>query len=285
MRTLLLLSGLLLGTWSMGQTAMRPSIYFQNMNFYNPAAGLQDTTWSRELSVYAKRKFVDNDDAIWKKPANVFVSYIHGNKNHDRFAMLGYVYDGYSFYTRHTLYGGYSKEWRLGEHHRISAGARAVVVLNNMDWGALYDYPGKPNKANYLAPDLDLGLRYAWRGLRAGFASRNLLATSNKADDLVVLKNQRELIFDLSYMLRLSSKFQLAPFAMLRHERNTQYDLGMHIGLFNRVDVSYAMRLMELRSIYVMSVRLTDRFRISVAGDHSALTTDTNFDLRAGIMF
>ncbi|RYU93866.1 type IX secretion system membrane protein PorP/SprF [Emticicia agri] len=267
------------------QNTLRPNIYLGNLNFYNAGAGLNDDTHNHYLSLYLKDKFVPQENnAVWTKPLNIYLNYL-GNINQKSFFNLSYIHDGYSFYNKHTLYGGYGRKYELGKG-RISFGLRAVIDFNYINWetlGALQVASGKSLRVN---PNLDFGLFYQRKGLILSFSGKNLFSNEVKKDNETLIKNWQEFYFNASYKLNLfKENLAITPFLLYFKERNMDIDVGLNMALFKTLDMSYALRILELRSIYTARLSLGKRLQIGAAFDHSALLSDTNVDFLLGYRF
>ncbi|MFT4019225.1 MAG: hypothetical protein QM668_19840, partial [Agriterribacter sp.] len=111
------------------QNSIRPNIYLQNMQSYNPAAVAIDSNQHLQAAVYVKHRFVDNEDAIWNKPMNLWLSHAGRIGNTNSFYTVSYVNDRYSFFNRNAFYLGYVRRSNIGVSS-LSYGGRIVA---NMD--------------------------------------------------------------------------------------------------------------------------------------------------------
>ncbi len=262
------------------QNTLRPNLYLQRMNYYNPAAGINDSVFKRELSFYAKEKFVDKDnDAIWVKPATVYLNYL-GALNGRDFLNLSYIFDGYSFYNRHSVNAGIGRTYTWGRSGRLGLGARAVLNIDKIDWDKITHIADRPSPGWHITPDLDLGAELQLGKLNLGLAAKNLLGSTVKADGSVLIKDWREVYVNAAYTFNLfNRKIAVTPFLLYFQERDFALDLGTNVSFFKIVDVSYALRLLELRSIVAAKLKLGKHLQIGVAADHSYLLSDVNTDL------
>lgn len=268
------------------QNTLRPNIYFQNMNYYNAAVGVSDTSAKRYLSFYAKDKFVSSEnDAIWDKPVNIYLNHIYSPDQKNSFN-VSYIYDGYSFYNRNILYAGYARTLRWGKSHKLSIGARAIFNFDKINWDKLRQIESKPSSDFHFTPDVDLGAQYQWSGLTVGLSTKNLFATSVKADGEELIKDWRELYINASYTFGLFHQhLKISPYVLYFQERNIELDAGLNLTLFKMVDMSYAFRIFELRSIYALKFTLPKRMQLGAAVDHSSIFSDTNVDVLIGYSF
>lgn len=287
MKKILLIAffGMLLSPVLHAQNTLRPNIYFQKMHYYNTAAGIEDTAAHTSFDAYAKYKFVpsDNDD-VWKKPVNLYFNHIY-NINAKNSVNMSYLYDGYSYYQRNIVYLGYTRMFHWGKSSRLNLGARAVLNFNSFNWSEFGMLHSNSPKMKFNA-DLDFGVQYQWKGLTVGASAKNLFASSVKIDGMEYIKDQRELYGNLSYNFGLfKRRVELAPFLLLYAERNMNLDAGLNVNLFKRVSVSYAIRILELRSIYCIRGNFLKRFQVGVAVDHSAVYSDVNLDFLLSYRF
>lgn len=261
------------------QQSLTPSLYLHNMHYYNVAAGLEDSAVSTSFDAYMKHKFVrtENEDT-WQKPATVYLNHLYTwDRKHT--ASVSYIQDRYSFYSRHILYIGYSHTFDLRRAGKLSAGIRPVINFNSIRPGDIAFIPAFYSRFRMTA-DLDLGLQYSWKGLTAGVSSKSIFESSVKSDGLDLIKDRRAFYGNLSYDFRWwNGRLSVTPFLLYAAERNRNVDLGLQVGIFNTVSVSYAIRALELRSIYTLRAHIRNRIQAGVALDHSALYTDMNLDV------
>ncbi len=284
MKKLFLLYSIILGTLQVyGQSTIRPSLYFQNMNYYNPAAVLTDTAVDYHIALYGKHKIVDND--VWTKPANVFINHIGCIRSSSSFYSAAYIYDRYSFYDRHTFYGGYSYEWKLSEKQYLSVGARGVVNLDKVYWDQLPQIENRNNRTMYFTPDVDLGVHYRIKRWAMGIASKNVFANRKKVEGEILLQNQREWYTNFSYSFPIKQRVMISPFVLLRMERTWDLDLGMNVAVVKRINVAYIFRLKELRHIYSIRANVWKGIFIGGAVDRSGIHSDVNLDFLLGYNF
>ncbi len=267
------------------QNTLRPNMYFQKMHYYNVAAGIEDTSAHASFDLYAKYKFVpeENDD-VWQKPVNIYFNHIY-NLNQKNAFHLSYLYDGYSYYNRNIVYLGYTRMFRWGKSSRLNLGARAILNFNNFDWSDFAGVTSSTPKLKFNA-DLDFGIQYQWKGLTVGASAKNLFASSVRIDDMDFIKDRREIYGNLSYNFGLfKRKVELAPFVLAYAERDFDLDAGLNINLFKVVSISYALRILELRSIYSIRGNFLKHFQAGVSLDHSAIYSDLNLDFVIGYRF
>ncbi|MVM34450.1 type IX secretion system membrane protein PorP/SprF [Spirosoma sp. HMF4905] len=283
-RWILLMIGCSYGLLVQGQQTLRPNLYGpgQALNYYNTAAGLPDTTTRHSLLLYGQYKSVDSD--VWSKPVTVFANYIGQLKNQAGFYSVGYLNDSYSFYTRQTLYTGYTQQVRVLGRRTLSVGVRAVFNLDRIRWKD-WQLPGRSGTDSHFGPDLDVGVAYQGNHLALGLSAKNLLGNTVHYDGEVLLTNQRELYLSLSYGFLLGRQVTIAPFALIRLERNLDADLGAYVELFRRVSVGYQFRVWELRSIYRLAVNPYKGFRLGISYDQSLVHRDHNLDALIGYGF
>lgn len=266
------------------QSTIRPSIYFQDMHYYNPAAIDLDSSQQRGITVYAKHKFVDNQEEIWNKPTVFQCTYLARIKKQSYYS-LSYVSDQYSFFNRNSVYATYAYQWEWGRFGTLDVGGRLVLNLDRFNWDELQLAGTKTGKSIKMGADIDVGFQYRLKGLIIGFSSKNLANSVIRHDDYILLENHREAYLNASYRFRLGQKFQVAPYTLIYLERRVQPDVGLFISLFDRVALSYQLRITELRSMYMADVRLFRGIRMGTALDHSPVLGDINLDLFLKIYF
>jgi hypothetical protein len=268
------------------QNTLRPNIYFQNMHYYNTAAGIEDTTSSMSFMAYAKYKYVPaENDEIWVKPVNLFFNHIYNLNSKNSFNM-SYIYDGYSFYNRNIVYLGYTRMFRWGKSSRLNLGARTVLNFNGIKWEELSQIPSPPSSKLKLNADLDLGIQYQVKGLTFGVSVKNLFASSVRVNGLDLIKDQREIYANLSYNFGLfKRKVELAPFFLFYSERNFNLDAGLNLNFFQKVSVSYAFRVLEGRNIFTVRGNFLKRFQVGASFDYSIIYSDYNMDLLLAYRF
>lgn len=264
---------------SSAQNTIRPNMYYHDMNFYNPASGSDDTAQKRLLSVYYKFKLnEEQNDVVWSKPANIFLNHI-GTIGKKSFYSVSYIYDKYSFYTRNTLYAGYGKQYKVPGNAAVSVGGRAVLNFNKIKeekigFTGAQNIPG--SKATF---DIDLGVQYQGKHLTLGLSGKNLLGSSVKVEDKELIRDWREIYINASYSIGLINRnIQIAPFVLFVSERDIEMDAGVNLTLFKRVDVSYALRIFELRSVASAKYKISKNIQVGIAFDKSSAFTDNNLD-------
>jgi len=259
------------------QNSIRPNIYLQDMQYYNPAVVAIDSNHRLQTAVYGKHKWVDNEDGIWKKPMNIWVSHAgrigHGNS----FYTVSYVNDRYSFFNRNALYLGYVRQIKKGASI-FSYGGRIVANIDVVNWSRFELPHNKTGKTGYFNPDLDLGAAYQYKRLTIGAGLKNLVSTGTKDAGATLLRNHREINISLSYRQNIGRQFAITPFVLLANERSTLMDAGLCFTLFNRINASYALRVNELKSVIVLDANVYKGWSIGMAYDRSSLVSDNNFD-------
>lgn len=261
------------------QNTLRPNIYFQNMNFYNPADGISDTSAKREASVYLKDKIVPNDnEEVWEKPVNIYLNYLC-NINSNSFYNVSYIYDGYSYYSRNTIYAGYTRIFHFSENTNLSTGGRAVFNFDNINWDKVDQTDDKSSSDMHLTPDLDLGVQFKWKKLTLGASSKNLLESNVEVDGEAIIQDWREFYLNASYTFGLFKKnLNISPFVLYLAERDVEFDAGINFNFLKDFDISYTLRTFELRSVIAAKVLLFERFQLGASVDMSSVFSDNNVD-------
>lgn len=281
-----ILAALLLFTFAaQAQNTIRPNIYFQNMHYYNPAEGINDSDDKYEVSLYGKNKFVDNDEALWDKPMNIWLNHI-GRINEKSSYSAAFITDKYSFYNRNSVYAGYIRRLLGNDERNLSIGARAVFNLDKVNWDEA-PQAGKSGSQSFFKPDFDLGIQYKGKRITVGLSSKNLLGSKAEVDEDILLKNQQEWYLNASYFLFLRENFKFAPYVLFYKEgkRDIDFDAGLFFGFKDRVNISYALRLFELRSIYMLELKVLEGLYLGASFDSSPAFTDNNLDFQIKYRF
>lgn len=275
---LILITGLFASA-AAAQNSIRPNIYLQDMQYYNPASVAIDSSHRSQAALYSKYKFVDNEKDVWNKPANIWLSYAGRIKESNSFYTISYVNDRYSFFDRNAIYLGYTRQWKMGRSSTLSYGARGVANMDRIRWNKLALPHQHTGNTFRFDPDLDIGLAYSFKRLNAGIGLKNIFSTSFKEEGAVLLKDHREVNIDLSYRQPLGKRFAITPFVLLLNERNTLIDAGLNFTLLNKINASYALRVNELKSVIVLDAAIYKGWSIGIGYDRSDLVSDNNVDL------
>lgn len=261
------------------QNSIRPNIYLQDMQYYNPASVAIDTNQFSQTAVYGKYKSVDNDDDIWKKPMTFWLSHVGRIGKTNSFYTISYVNDVYSFYNRNAIYVGFVQQKRIGKSSTLSFSGRIIGNLDAIQWEK-FKLPHTENgSTRRFNPDLDLGITYQFKKLRTGLGVKNVFANSSKIAGSTLLKNHREFNVDVSYRQNIGRQFAITPFLLLANERSTLIDAGLSFSLLNKIRASYALRVNELKSVITLDVDVYKGVSIGLAYDRSSLVSDKNFDV------
>ena len=274
-------------TYLSGQDIIKPNIYSKSVNLYNPASEVVREDRYKNLDIYGRYKFVDND--IWRKDMNLILNYTGRSENLKGFYMLSYLYDNYSYYNRHTLSAGYGTGWSLSENSSINIGVRGVFNIDDVKWSGLYnsveDISRNHNK--YITPDIDIGLEYEFKKLRLGLSVKNLAGIERKVQrDGITLINRRLLFFDAAYKFSLSEKLEMESHLSTYFERSITADIGSTLTYGKRYNLLYNFRLLELR--HTAGILIDDIIKgvsFGVVYDISHIHIDHNLDLVFGIKF
>jgi hypothetical protein len=284
MKKLLYLLPFVVTMAAQAQNTLRPNLYFQNqtLNYYNPAAGLNSDETDRALTFYGKYKSVAS--SVWDKPMTVWLNYIGRTKGGNGFKTLSFVQDNYSFFNRSALSAGYTRSISVLNTRRLSFGGRAVLNFDRLRWDEAPQF-GQTGSATRFSPDLDLGAQFDGERLRLGLSIKNVLASTVKLDEEILLKNQREAYLNASFALLNGENFRLSPYGQLQLSRDFGVDLGAYLSFYRRLHVSYLFQLSELRSVVTAEVNLTKALRIGFAAGNSSLYRDTDLDFLVGVNF
>jgi len=268
---------ILLSMASNAQNGIRPNIYLQDMQYYNPASVAIDSNHISQTALYGKYKSVDNENNIWHKPMNIWLSHTGRIRSSPSFYTISYVNDQYSFFSRNTLYVGYIRQVKIGGSY-LNYGGRVVANMDVIDWNKFVLPHSRNGTTLRLNPDIDAGLAYQYRRFNAGLGFKNLIGTTTRIEGATLLKNQHEVNFNVSYRQPVGGNFSVTPFVLLAHERNTLIDAGLCFTVFNIVRASYALRVNELKSVIVVDADVYKGWSIGVGYDRSSLVSDNNID-------
>lgn len=264
------------------QTTFVPNIFYNNFNYYNPAAGFNDSV-NTEASLYLKHKWIDNE--VYQKPLNVFASYLTTSKNRKHNYSVGYLFDDYSFYTRNLLYLGYSYRIDISEKSKLHLAARTALFFDLINWtslGFVSEYSGNEMR---FSPDLDFGIYYTLGRFRAGISTKNLMANQVSIDNQPLIRNFREVNLMLGYDARLGKNFTVSPFAFIQYERKFELNGGLALNYKQRLELNTMIRLTEARGIVALRGGITRKLFVGVAIDYSPVLTDINTDLSVQYRF
>lgn len=157
-------------------------------------------------------------------------------------------------------------------------GGRLVGNLDAVHWDDFKLPHSKTGTSKRFNPDLDLGIVYQFRKLKAGLGVKNILANSSKIGWSTLLKNHREFNINVGYQQNIGRQFAITPFVLLTNERSTLIDAGLSFLLLNKIRAGYALRVNELKSVITLDVDVYKGLNIGVSYDRSSLVSDNNFD-------
>ncbi len=263
---------------SYAQHYLSPSLYNRDMNYFNPASLPIDSTSDYYVSVLGKRKFVANDKEIWDKPATLLANFIGRTSNPKGLFSVAYLNDRYSYFSRNGIYGGYIREIPLGRAG-LSVSARGVVNVDRIRWDDLGFPVSEEGTSVRFAPDLDFGAEFRAGGFSLGTAVHNMLEGKVTIREADAIRNIRAFVFHSAYRFGIGKQVKVSPYALVRLKRNILLDAGLSASLFNRVSLSYTLRINELRGIYAVEARIMRKLFMGIAFDRSPLYPDHNGDL------
>jgi len=258
------------------QNSIRPNLYFQDMNFYNPAHISMDSSQNYCFSLLGSYKFIKNEEAIWKKPMSVYLNHIGRIKHNNLYYSVSYLNDSYSFFNRNGLNLGITYQLKWGKSSVLSFGGRAVFNFDAVNWDKLRLPVNKSGKALLFNPDLDFGIEYKVKGFTVGLGAQNLIGYGAKTDNEKLIENKRALSLNASYLFDIGQHFKIAPLAMLYWDRKIIYDLGVHLSIYEYAKISYVIRINELRNIFTADIRIIPNLYLGAAFDFSLILPDKN---------
>lgn len=181
---------------------------------------------------------------------------------------------------------GLTRQAMFGKTYVFSYGGRVVLNIDriNRDKLSLVNMPSGNRTA--LNPEVDLGAEIKNQRLNIGLSLKNLIGSATKENGSAILENRREGILNASYVLGFFGRnFRFGPIAQLYYERKAFVDGGVFIGLFKKLNLTYIMRINELRSIAGAEWIASDKLSIAAAFDGAELTSDNNLDLMIRFRF
>lgn len=265
------------GFTAMSQNLLVQDMHFQNMNFINPSVGIADTAMNHDVQLYGAHRVVPGND--YSKNPTVLAQYIGNVDKIKGRLMAGYVYDQYSYFTNNTFQIGYATTLKKGNHH-FDLGIRSLMTLiyEKVDW---VTNEGEIKKRSATGnTDLDLGVQYRIKGWSVGVSAKNLFNNTLINNGYEIFSNERVFYMNASYEHTFGEKFKLAAFALPHYTTSFQIDFGVNAKFWNRLDVSYMLRMKELRHIARVSGMITKHLYagISVGAGH------VNSDIRTHAM-
>ncbi len=283
MKTILTFLGLLCAAAAYSQNSIRPNLYFRGPmeNYYNPAAGFNPDSAKGMITLYCKVHLTD--DEIWKKPM-VFVGNFIGRSSKNSFYTVGLTIDKYSFFNRTSLPIGFTKRIRVMKNGSLNFGGRAVLNFDRVQWDKVPQLDNTADASTKFVPDLDLGGQYQDKMLSFGLSIKNLIGTSSKFDGEPLLKNHREIILNGSLMFNFGNKFSIAPFVLLYQERATDADLGGFVSFNRKLNLTYILRVRQLRNLLSLEYRPSNWLRLGLSFDTSKLHRNQNLDVMLSAM-
>lgn len=281
-RRLLLIAACALALPAAAQTAWRTNLYLDQLALVQPAAFPEGDSLRQDLALLARARFIDNPLA--DRSVRLVAAW-QGRAGARGFVQAGLGRETASFYARHGLSLGYGRRFAFGEGHGLEVAARAVAYLDDLRLDEVSHVADTEASGLALTPDLDLGLRYAWRGLRASVSMRHAAASRLERDGEALITNRRETHVLLGWTFDASTRWRLMPYGYAIAERDLDLDLGFRAGLADRLDLTYALRLTELRHVGMLGVQLGNGARVALAVDRSHLYGDVNGDLLLGWRF
>lgn len=282
MRRFLLAAACALSLPAAAQATWRPNLYLDQLLLVQPAAFPEDGAVRQDLTLYARARFIDNPLA--DRSVRLAAAW-QGRVGEAGFVQAGLGRQTGSYYARHGLSLGYGRRFAFGEGHWLEAAVRALAYVDDLRLDEVPHVADAEASGLALTPDLDLGLRYAWRGLRTSVSVRHAAASRVERDGAALIANRRETHLLLGWAFDAGPRWRLMPYGYAVAERNLDLDLGFRAALAERLDLTYALRLTELRHVGMLGVHLGNGARVALAVDRSHLYGDVHGDLLLGWRF
>jgi type IX secretion system PorP/SprF family membrane protein len=268
-----------LPVFASAQYNMRPSAYYQDMLFYNPASIPSMEEENQRLLLYSRTKFVTDNEGIWDKSPTFYVDYLRYDDEKKSYFSIAFMNDNYSFFSRNTLYGGYGKKIALGSKSSITFGGRLALHSDVINWSDFKLPHNESGKSFRLSPDVDLGAQFQWKEYKLGASLKNAIGLAQKLDGEEIITTQRAIVINTSYDFYIKDKIIIAPYVLLYKEFGTVVDAGLFVNFYKRVNVSYLIRINELRSSFTLEGRIYKGLSVGACYDKSSLIPDNNLDI------
>jgi hypothetical protein len=270
---------IILPVLTMAQYNMRPSAYYQDMLFYNPASIPEMGEASQRILLYSRSKIIPENEGIWEKGPTFYADYLSINEKKKSYFTVGYMNDNYSFFNRNSLYGGYGKYIELGTNSTLTFGGRLALHSDIVNWSN-YQLPhSETGRSLRLSPDMDLGAQFQWNAFKLGASFKNTIGVTQMLDDEGIITTQRAFVINTSYDFTINDRLIVAPYVLLYTELKTEIDAGLFLSFDRIVNFSYLIRVNELRSIFTLEGRLFRDLSIGAAYDQSPLLPSNNLDI------
>src|SRR5690625_6788513 len=106
-----------------------------------------------------------------------------------------------------------------------------------------------------------------------------MFSTSVKSDDENLLMNQREFYVHTSYRFQIKDRFEIEPYLLYRKELGSELDIGLHLGLYDWLDIAYQFRLLQLKHIFILQGYITQLYNICIYFSTCTFLIVHNFSL------
>lgn len=284
MRKIILIILVIYPLQTFAQDIVRRNLFYDNLNFFNPAVNCTDSIHSHQIEIYGKYKFA-NSGNNWNKPINLSAEYQGCSKKNGGGWVGGYSFDGYSYFNRHSIFGGYSYKWNFAHQQFLSIGANLIFNLDGVGWDR---FEGGIESGNqyFFTPDMDLGIQYGVKGFRIGLSVKNLIGTKQLlASGVTAIEDKRTFYINAAYEFHLRGNYMIAPIIMLECYESVIGNIGVFASLKNIIELSYYLRINEVRHVFCIQGNILDTAYIGLSYDISHFFSDMNLDFRIGYRF
>src|SRR5690625_7141977 len=103
-----------------------------------------------------------------------------------------------------------------------------------------------------------------------------MFSTSVKSDDENLLMNQREFYVHTSYRFQIKDRFEIEPYLLYRKEPGSELDIGLHLGLYDWLDIACQLRLLQRKHNFILQSYITQSRSIEISFTQSPLISDTH---------
>lgn len=273
-----LLTAFLLPFFGFCQNQIRPSAYYQDMLFYNPAALPEMEEFESRFLLNARNRFID-ENAVFEGRTSLIGNFLTVNKEKSSYLQAGFMTNQYSFFNRNSLYFGAGKSYKLGDHSSITFGGNVTMHTDLINWSNFQLPHSETGNSFRLSPDLDFGTQFQWKNLKLGGALKNIIGLSQNLEGSEIINTKRVVVFNTSYDFHIGQKFILAPYVLFYQEVRNELDVGLFLNYDRMINVSYLIRVNELRSIFTFESRVIQGFSIGASYDTSPLLPDNSLDI------
>lgn len=274
----ILIFAVLLPIYGQAQNQSRPSAYYQDMLFYNPAALPDMEEFSNRFLLNTRSKIIE-ENPVFEGRTSIIGNFLTVNEENSRFFQAGFMIDRYSFFNRNSIYVGIGQSFSLGEHSSITFAGNVTMHTDLINWSNFSLPHNETGNSFRLSPDLDVGTQFRWKNLKLGGSIKNIIGISQNLEGSDIINTKRVVVLNTSYDFHIGQKVTLAPYVLFYQETRNELDAGLFFSYAKMLNASYLLRVNELRSIFTVESRIINGFSLGVSYDTSPLLPDNNLDI------